>query len=764
MKPVLFISCAPAEQQDLPMLRKALAPIVSKFGMHLFDAYALCAGSEVEAEKERHIKRADVILTLVTNEYLGSSEGLNEWKFVSERKAQAARVIPIIWRAVSREALPPELSKVQTLPRSGIAVLSTGDVDKALADVVDEIAQLLSVQSSTGSNTDRPPASTMPALSAGQYMSIHRSALKAAAQLEKLGVQLSQGSATARATKVRQALQQRLYRVVVTGKSRAGKSTLLNALIGRVICPSQEELTTAVPIIIGPGERECAHIHYADDRKPLPLEGPLDAEKLQPYADQEKNPGNQEQVRQIVVTLGGSLLELGVVYMDIPGFDDPDPAIQSAAASAIETAHALIVVIDVSPRAHNGFTIDQATIKHLQAAQQRKCQLFIVGNKADVLTAAHRQAVEKDIQKRLAHAGSALQSKPIFLLSAADAVKSSGEDPDFRRFFDALWQDLWRTDGIGLHRLRQVFDELMRGSEEVAALFAALEAKEEERARLNAAVKRCAKQSQELQERCAVLHGESKKELAELIEQARHDLRQHIITTVRGLQPRQELPRPSEVLIQCKKQIERASRSVHDAIVTQATAHQQLIEAEVEARLMELRQQVGFSSNVTQMSQQLLAWRESVAGLDNYDPSREAVLAAGTASTLVGIALSAMSPLVGVVLAGALGVVTALIAKHLGDHATTPEMLIKQCCDHLDRELTENRKRISRNLGEFYNNLRELVDERMNPFINDMNKQLTMLRPPNAEERAMFDEFTRQSREALDLLRKLATGASTNRA
>lgn len=600
----------------------------------------------------------------------------------------------------------------------------------------------------------------MPTLSAGQYMSLHRTALKAMAQLERIGVQLYQKSATARAKQIRQALQQDLYRVVVTGKSRAGKSTLLNALIGRALCPSQEELTTAVPIIIGPGERELAQITFADAREPLTLDGPIDAEKLQPYADQEKNQENQHRVKEIVVTLGGPLLELGVVYMDIPGFDDPNQSIQSAATRAIETAHALIVVVDVSPRAHGGFTLDQATLNYLQAGLHRKCKLFIVGNKADVLTTEHRQAVEKDIRNRLTRAVPALATEPIYLLSAAEACESSGKDPPFRRFFEALWQELWRTDGIGLHRLHRVFDGLMQGSEEVAALFAALEAKEEERARLKAAVNRCAEQCQQLKERCTALQTEDQAQLVVLIKQAESDLRQYIITAVESIQPGQELPRPSQVLSQLKGEIERVHRNIHDAVATRASGHQREIEKEVEGRLMELRMQAGLPPGVMQMQQQLLEWSKSMAGLDNYDPSQESVILAGTLSALLGATLMVVNPLLGGVLGGVLATIGSAVTKHLVDRATTKEALTKKCGDHLAGQLKERRATLSNALEQFYQSLRELVDDLMQPFISDMRQKLAAIRSPTEEERTLCDDLTKQSRQALDSLRRVSIGSA----
>ena len=98
----------------------------------------------------------------------------------------------------------------------------------------------------------------------GAYSSLHGRAREAVIRMNVIGERLGLQSVASHAAVLMQSLQQDLYRVVITGRSRAGKSTLLNALIRRRICPSNSVLTTAVPIFISPSDtkRQRCSVKY----------------------------------------------------------------------------------------------------------------------------------------------------------------------------------------------------------------------------------------------------------------------------------------------------------------------------------------------------------------------------------------------------------------------------------------------------------------------------------------------------------------------
>jgi hypothetical protein len=59
------------------------------------------------------------------------------------------------------------------------------------------------------------------------------------------------------------------------------------------------------------------------------------------------------------VALTDEVLDLGVMYVDISGFDDPTSRIWSSTAEVLQKAHALVLVLDVSSVRAGGFALDK---------------------------------------------------------------------------------------------------------------------------------------------------------------------------------------------------------------------------------------------------------------------------------------------------------------------------------------------------------------------------------------------------------------------
>lgn len=201
--------------------------------------------------------------------------------------------------------------------------------------------------------------------------------------------------------------------------------------------------------------------------RPRLSDGPITQEMLAPYADQQNNPDNEKNVIDIQVELTDEVLDLGVLYVDIPGFDDPTSRIWSSTAEVLRTAHALVLVLDVSSIRVGGFALDKQTKELLQDTQARQCAVFVVCNKADQLNAEQtreanevvRSYLERfDVWARLAH-------PPFFLSANAVPVPRQQEKanpPSYKAFSDALWESLWEDDRLARidQRMRKSLAEL----------------------------------------------------------------------------------------------------------------------------------------------------------------------------------------------------------------------------------------------------------------------------------------------------------------
>ena len=61
-------------------------------------------------------------------------------------------------------------------------------------------------------------------------------------------------------------MKQTEFHVAFLGSYSAGKSTIINGILGREILPEANKSTTAFPTIVKKGEKDQAFIYFMDDK------------------------------------------------------------------------------------------------------------------------------------------------------------------------------------------------------------------------------------------------------------------------------------------------------------------------------------------------------------------------------------------------------------------------------------------------------------------------------------------------------------------
>lgn len=131
--------------------------------------------------------------------------------------------------------------------------------------------------------------------------------------LDRLGCQLDATHQAAWA-ELRRRLVQRRFRVLVVGEAKRGKSTLINALLGRGVLPVGVVPVTAVTTTVAFGALERVVVEFiGGTRQDEPLEA------LAAYVSEQGNPGNRKRVERVTVLLNAPLLQDGVELVDTPG-------------------------------------------------------------------------------------------------------------------------------------------------------------------------------------------------------------------------------------------------------------------------------------------------------------------------------------------------------------------------------------------------------------------------------------------------------------
>jgi GTPase Era involved in 16S rRNA processing len=230
-------------------------------------------------------------------------------------------------------------------------------------------------------------------------------------------------------------VEQSIYRIVITGMSRVGKSSFINELLKKKISPVGFFQTTGVPIQVIPGKEEKLVIFFEDGNK---VETELTQETIEQYASQDFNVDNSKKVKLVSISVPNQSLQRGISVFDIPGLDDPNEYIFEYTWQTVTKANAVIYVIDAAPHKNGGFIFRREYKNNLTELGQSLDKIFLVFNKADELS----PGLLKTLKERV----------------VLDLKKHN--------LYDRVWQKIYYTTTIN-DRLRQDLDSVARVEEDM---------------------------------------------------------------------------------------------------------------------------------------------------------------------------------------------------------------------------------------------------------------------------------------------------------
>ncbi len=133
--------------------------------------------------------------------------------------------------------------------------------------------------------------------------------------------------------------------IPVIGTQGAGKSTLINSIIGEDILPNEADETTCIPVEIRYGEEKVEVYHKNGNKEIIEKK----KNKLAKYVDNAYNPGNEKKVSHICVSNEYNALKNGVIIVDLPGVGSLTIENEETTKKYIEKLSAAIFVISTSP-------------------------------------------------------------------------------------------------------------------------------------------------------------------------------------------------------------------------------------------------------------------------------------------------------------------------------------------------------------------------------------------------------------------------------
>ena len=141
-KAKLFISYAHEDSEFADELRKHLVPLERNAILSVWSDKGIQPGTNWENDIKRQIQHSDVVVVLVSSDYLASVFSEREMlEAVEAANAKGTRLVPIILRPSLWQQTP--LANWQALPRDGRAVTEFRNRDEAWTDVVRRLQGLV---------------------------------------------------------------------------------------------------------------------------------------------------------------------------------------------------------------------------------------------------------------------------------------------------------------------------------------------------------------------------------------------------------------------------------------------------------------------------------------------------------------------------------------------------------------------------------------------------------------------------------------------
>ena len=125
-------------------------------------------------------------------------------------------------------------------------------------------------------------------------------------------------------------------RVLVVGEFKQGKSMLVNGLVGAPVCPTFDDVATAVPTVVRHAEALDIALVRPDGER-VGIKG----DELADHVCEQGNPGNREGWGHAEIGLPRPLLSGGLEIVDTPGVGGLSSVHGAATTAALPSADAV---------------------------------------------------------------------------------------------------------------------------------------------------------------------------------------------------------------------------------------------------------------------------------------------------------------------------------------------------------------------------------------------------------------------------------------
>lgn len=498
-----------------------------------------------------------------------------------------------------------------------------------------------------------------------------------------------------------------IYKISITGPSRVGKSTLINALLKREgISPTGYFQTTGVPIQVLPGKEEQIKVYFKNGKT---LTRMFNANVVEEFASQDENQDNEKEVALVVIQISNRELEQGLSYFDIPGLDDPDENINTYTRNTIAKSNAIIYMIDASSAEHGGFMFKSNYKRDILEFGQSLDKIFLVLNKVNALSEGKLELLQERVKKDLKRYDLYDKvSDKIYYISAEQSLnirinKETKNRDSILELEKDIWSFLLSENKIGLIKLGDVYYQIIETSNTLASILETRLVDTEKRGELEKAIESTKASISEIDK----LYKDNEITIKDSL---KNSLRNRKNETLLGMEEYLEKIKPTQELPNNKFFRDYLSNSIHNSLEqTNKQYHHQMnvlkktIDNWIKDNLKDIQGTIIKKSNQRSL---------------DYSEIHNIEIPNVDLSSSFGVGL--LAGLVGLIFTPPLAIVTGLVGFLGNFFLSAADRRAKQ----IDKILAKSRKECEKVFNKMEDIYCELVDENSKKILNHANTKI----------------------------------------
>ena len=248
---------------------------------------------------------------------------------------------------------------------------------------------------------------------------------------------------------LKQKLRANRYEVLVVGEAKRGKSSFINALIGRALLPTDVDVSTSQVFRISKAERERYQLRLEDDSTCAITPDDFPKYGSQVIADLQGQPRLDQLIRWIEVEVPAQFLPDGVNLLDTPGMGSLYAAHTQITQRFVPLADAVVYVLDSTQ------PIGQPDLEFIETLLSATPHILFIQTKIDLLRRDEWQQLQERNQQILHESfGDRLPDRRIWPISSRNLMRAASTgDEDYlivsrhQEFAPVLQDFLFRSAG-----------------------------------------------------------------------------------------------------------------------------------------------------------------------------------------------------------------------------------------------------------------------------------------------------------------------------